>query len=85
LYVELELVHGIPQLMESPDISIFDVYWINTQAVNYAKACRKSKRDFSEEVIKNIESLARLAARKFGDQVLWPFDASAATNGVRLT
>lgn len=71
LYIELELVHGIPQLMEDPGMTMADVYWINCQASNYARACRESDRPASEVILRAIEDLVSLVPAEWADKLAW--------------
>ena len=60
LYPELELVHGIYQLLYHEDIKNFDVYWIDTQGVNYANSCKRQMSPVSHAVLPLIRELIGL-------------------------
>jgi len=60
LYPDLELVHNIPPLLETEELTVYDVYWLNTQAANYMTACRIKERHHSEEIGGYINELASM-------------------------
>ena len=61
LYPELELVHGLPRLVEESGFSMQDVYWINTQGVNFVNHYKKNPaRFYSVEIAEKIGRLVEL-------------------------
>ena len=71
LYPELELVHGIPQLLENPEFTVFDVYWINTQAKNYSVMVSATSRFGSNTVLALIDELVAEVPEELQDKLSW--------------
>lgn len=70
LYPELELIHGLPQLLESAEFSMQDVYWINTQATNFVVHYKKNKdRWDSVEIKRKICALVELIPSELRDEL----------------
>lgn len=61
LYPELELVHGLPPLIDNPEFSVHDVHWINTQGKNFIDHYRVNPNRFhSIEIAMKIGRLVAL-------------------------
>lgn len=71
LYPELELIHGIPQLLESPEFTMSDVYWINTQARNYSVIVGRASRFRSKSVLELIDELIVAVPKDLRDELSW--------------
>jgi len=71
LYPELELVHGIPQLLEDPEFNEFDVYWINTQAKNYSATVSEAGRFRSKTVLGLIDELVAAIPEALKSKLSW--------------
>lgn len=71
LYPELELIHGIPQLLEDSCFTIFDVYWINTQAKNYWNEASRSRRFRSQTVLDLIDELVAAIPSELQGKLSW--------------
>lgn len=71
LYPELELIHGVPQLLEDSNFTMFDVYWINTQAKNYWNETSESSRFRSQTVLELIDELVAAIPNELREKLSW--------------
>ena len=78
IYVDLEFVHNIPPLMAHADMTEQDVYWLNTQACNYATACEASPRDECRTILSYIRDLVDMVPPELRGHLRW--DGPAASS-----
>ena len=71
LYVELELVHNLPPLLAHSEFLRWDVYWLNTQARNYAQACQREARAYSDRILLLISELHRMVPADLRAELTW--------------
>jgi hypothetical protein len=71
LYVELELVHNVPPLLATSQFLRWDVYWLNTQARNYASACQRGARAYSERILQLIGELHCMVPAELRSELTW--------------
>jgi hypothetical protein len=68
-YIELELIHNIPPLMETREFTQYDIFWLNTQAKNYIYHCSKEQRTHSGSVIGLIKELVNICPDNFAEDI----------------
>jgi len=77
LYVPLELVHNIPPLMAHAKMTRWDIYWLNTQARNYASACEASPSTGCRGILSAIRDLVDMVPSALRSHLQWNGPASS--------
>jgi hypothetical protein len=69
-YAETELVHNLPRILVSPEVEIYDVHWLNTQARMYVS---KGRRDFPFyiAICERLKKLFAMVPVELRGELLW--------------
>lgn len=79
-YLEMELVHNLPDCLMTPEFSEKDVYWLNTQARMFVEGGGNRTHGFYDEITSCISKLIALVPESLKDKLTWRGPMKSNTN-----